>query len=190
MSLAHPPDKNAQMTLEDFERFLALPENDGRLFELIDGAPREKMPTEQHAEIQMRIAGEIYIYLKQHPGGRVTTEARHRASTDTLNDRLPDVAYTRPERVQPVVKRGAVPQLPDLCVEVKSPSDTYLGLRAKAAYYLSHGSTLVWLVFPDQQVVEVHTADAPITSVGIDGALSGMTVLPGFTLPLSLIFEG
>lgn len=188
MSLAQTPDKNAQMTTEDFERFLALPENGGRLFELIHGEPVEKIPTEQHAEIQMRIAGEIYIYVKQNPGGRVTTEARHRASGDSLNDRLPDVAYTTPERLQPVVKRGAVPQLPDLCVEIKSPSDSYLSLRAKAAYYLENGSQLVWLVFPDQQAVEVHTADAPISTLGIDD--SGADVLPGFTLPLKLIFEG
>ena len=35
-------------TIEEFERFLALPENADRLFELIDGEIVEKMPTEEH----------------------------------------------------------------------------------------------------------------------------------------------
>lgn len=178
------------MTVKAFEQFLAAPENVGRLFELIDGVIVEKMPTEQHAEIQTRIAGEIYIYVKAHPGGRVTSEARHRARNDQYNDRLPDVAYTTPARVKPVVKKGAVTHLPDLCVEIKSPSDTYLGMRAKAAYYLENGAKLVWLVFPDKQAVEVHTADSPISTLGINDSLTGGTVLPDFTLALKLIFEG
>lgn len=178
------------MSLKDFEHFLAAPENEGRLFELIHGEIVEKMSTEQHAEIQIRIAGEIYIYVKNNPGGRVTSEARHRPRGDHYNDRLPDVAYTTPARVKPVVKKGAVPHLPDLCVEIKSPSDTYLGMRAKAAYYLENGAKLVWLIFPEKHAVEVHTADSPITTLGIDETLTGEEILPNFTLPLKLIFEG
>ncbi len=178
------------MTVKAFEHFLAEPDHQNRLFELIDGEPVEKMPTEEHAELQTRIAGEIYIYVKNNPGGRVTSEARHRARGDQHNDRLPDVAYTHPERVKPVVKRGAVTHLPDLCVEIKSPSDTYIGLRAKAAYYLENGAKVVWLVFPDKQAIEIHTDHSPITTLGINDSLNGGDVLPNFSLPLKTIFEG
>lgn len=134
-----------QMTVKEFEHFLAEPDHQNRLFELIDGEPVEKMP---------------------------------------------DVAYTHPERVKPVVKRGAVTHLPDLCVEIKSSSDSYIGLRAKAAYHLENGVKIVWLVFPDKQAIEIHTDHSPITTLGINDNLNGGEVLPNFSLPLKIVFEG
>src|SRR5579871_3815437 len=94
------------VTLADFEHFVALPENADRRFELINGEIVEKMPTEEHGLIGGRFYGEIYIYLKTHPIGRVTVEARHGLPEDSKNDRLPDVAFTSNDRALPVVKKG------------------------------------------------------------------------------------
>src|SRR4051794_37723676 len=113
--------QKTRLTVQGFDEFITLPENADGLFELINGEIVEKVPTEEHGLIAGRIYGEIYLYLKTHPIGRATVEARHRAPDDTGNDRLPDVAFTRSERALPLTKKGAVPQLPDLAVEVKSP---------------------------------------------------------------------
>ncbi len=40
-------------TVDEFEELLKLPENAGRLLELIDGEIVEKMPTEEHGSIAL-----------------------------------------------------------------------------------------------------------------------------------------
>lgn len=112
-------------TYGEFEPFIAAPENHDRRFELINGEIVEVSPTEEHATLAARISGEIYAYLKQHPIGRVGVEPRHKMPEDNHHALLPDVAFTSHERAFPIVKRGVVPQLPDLAVEIKSPDDSY-----------------------------------------------------------------
>jgi len=105
------------------------------------------------------------------------------------NEFIPDVAYISKARMPERPERGA-PIPPDLAVEVKSPTDSKRQLRKKAERYLDLGTSLVWLVFPDEQIVEVYSAKAnDVQTVGIDGVLSGENVLPDFTLPVHVIFE-
>lgn len=175
-------------TVEEFERFLALPENADRLFELIDGEIVEKMPTEEHGLIQVNVAAELRNYAKPRELGRVTVEPRHQTPEDRYNSRLPDIAFTSKERALPLVTKGAVPQLPDLAVEIQSPDDSLRKMRAKAAYYLANGSRLVWLVLPEKRLVEVYRADGEVDILTENDTLDGGDVLPGFTLPVQEIF--
>jgi Uma2 family endonuclease len=85
------------------------------------------------------------------------------------------------------VKKGSVPEMPDLAVEVKSPDDSLKLLRDKAHYYLANGTRLVWLVIPEKRLVEVYTPDDEQILTEED-TLSGEDVLPGFTLPVRDIF--
>lgn len=176
-----------KQTVQDFEAFIGLPENADRLFELIDGEVVEKVPTEEHAILAALLSGEIYLYLKQHPIGRVAVEPRHKIPEDAHNARMPDIAFTGQQRALPVAKSGAVPQMPDLAIEIQSPDDSTLKMREKALYYLTNGAQLVWLLFPRKQQIEVHTADE-IRTLGIDDTLDGGDVLPGFTLAVKMIF--
>ena len=81
-------------TVAEFEQMLAKPENRERLLELVNGEIVEKMPTEEHGIIVLNIGGEIRIYLKSNPIGRVGAEIRHRNPEDDFNDRLPDISFT------------------------------------------------------------------------------------------------
>ncbi len=82
--------------------------------------------------------------------------------------------------------------MPDLAVEIQSPSNTLAELRRKAAVYLEHGTEIVWLVLPARLGVEVWRAGAdgePESEfLGQDGSLSGERVLPGFRLELRRLF--
>ena len=62
-------------------------------------------------------------------------------------------------------------------------------MREKADLYLRNGTQLVWLVFPDDERVEVHSADGSVTRLGIDDTLTGGDVLPGFAMPLRRLFD-
>lgn len=177
-------------TIADFETFIAREENADRLFELIDGEIVEKMPTEEHS----LIIGNLYLVLRTFVDprdlGRVAFEVRRKAKDDDHNARLPDCEFTSKERLLPVVKKGAVPQMPDLAIEVKSPNDSFISLRQKAIYYLNNGARLVWLIFPDQRQIEIHTSDSAVKTLNRDDILDGGAVLPGFSIPVKEIFRG
>lgn len=183
----HSPPIHA-VNIDEFEAFLELPENSDRLFELIDGEIIEKMPTERHGLIIFTLSGYLFIYLAENPVGRATVETRYRPADDTRNDRIPDLSFTRNEHLAEVVERGAVLRLPDLCVEVKSPTDKYVDFRAKAAYYLKNGALQAWLIYPREKLVEVYSQGNDIAVLTIDDMLEGGDLLPGFKLTVRTLF--
>lgn len=174
-----------KITVDAFEAFLD--QHPDGLFELIHGEIIEKVVTEEHGIIAVNIATEIRIYLKAHPIGHVGVEIRHRKPEDNLNDRLPDVSFRRVESAD-IVKKGAVPTMPDLAVEIKSPTDSYILMREKAQYYLENGAGLVWLIYPEKKFVEVYRKDADIDFLTVEDTLSGYDILPDFTLAVGDIF--
>jgi Uma2 family endonuclease len=176
-----------KITAQAFEEFISPRENSERRFELVDGEIVEKIPTEEHGYLASLLNARIFIYLERNPIGRVVVEARYRMPKDDHNAYLPDVSFTRTERLQPLVKSGAVPEMPDLAIAIKSPTDKTLDMRKEAWYYLENGARLVWLVFPHIQQIEVHTAE-DIQTLGINDLLDGGDALPGFTLALKDIF--
>ena len=174
-------------TVETFEEFIAHPENVGRNFELIHGEIVEKtMPTELHGVLAANLIIELGIYLRQRKMGRLGTEVRNRMSGDEYNSRQPDISYFLDDS-RPMVTKGAVPQMPDLAIEVKSSDDTYKMMREKADYYLASGAQMVWLILTEKQTVEVHRP-GKLDVLGIDDTLDGGELLPGFTLPVRNLF--
>ena len=85
---------------------------------------------------------------------------------------------------------GFVVVAPDLVVEVLSPNDILKETRAKIQQYLEAGSQLAWLVNPRKKQVEVYRMGAtnhPI--LGVDEELNGEEILPGFKLPVNILFN-
>lgn len=101
------------------------------------------------------------------------------------NDRVrqPDVAF---------VSKSRYPSLPDefeggpdLAVEIVSANEDVL---KKTDEYLESGTSLIWAVYPDEQVVHVFAPQRQWTKIDINGTLSGEGVLPGFSLFVKDIF--
>jgi len=168
--------------------------DDDTHYELIEGEIIEMAPPGgEHGTI----AGGIYYFFRrfdpQHKLGIPTVEAGYYppARRDILL--APDAAFTRIERAPDPFPRDWVPVMPDIAVEVKSPTNTLAELRRKAAIYLQHGTQLVWIIIPDQRSAEVCRLDASgeiqTEFIGEDGKLSGEPVLPGFQLELSALFS-
>jgi len=174
-------------TVSEFEAFIARPENSEKLFELIDGEIVEKVVTREHGIIAGTIITYFNNFLWQNQIGNAAVEARHRPREDTHNDRLPDVSIVIGNK--PVERVGATPYMPDLAVEIKSPTDSLKKLREKIHFYLAHGTKIGWLVIPEKRLVDVYTPDDEFF-LGEDETLSGGDVLPGFTLPVKNIFWG
>jgi len=173
-------------TVAQFERDYLSPEHSNRLFELINGEVHEKMPTQQHGLIASNINLELALYARQTKTGRPGIEVRHQIPEDKRNSRLPDVSFVCAKG--PLVEHGSVAGMPDLAVEIKSPTDTITEMRETAAYYVANGSRLVWLVYPNYRLVEVYRPEADVEILGEDDTLTGGDVLPGFALPVRAIF--
>jgi Uma2 family endonuclease len=110
------------------------------------------------------------------------------------------VRLERWQALTPVERRGFPPLCPDLVVELVSPSDEgprgSEALRRKMVAYLANGARLGWLLFPEQQFMEIWQpgADpaAPVVMERIEAAdgLEGGELLPGLRLELAEIWEG
>ena len=74
-------------------------------------------------------------------------------------------------------------------VEVVSPGDSARGVMDKALMWLSYGTRLVWAVNPGSRTVDVYRPGERTVTLGVDDALDGLDVLPGFICPVSDIFE-
>ncbi|MCY3582301.1 MAG: Uma2 family endonuclease [Chloroflexi bacterium] len=178
--------------LLDTDTFLdmcLLPEYRHNEYELINGEMVEMPPP---GFVHGEFAGEIYYYLRQyakkHNLGRVTVEAGFRSADDRYLVLRPDVAFLSHDRAPKPGDRGLSAVMPDLAVEIASPSDRLAAIRAKAELYLRNGTRLVWLVFPAEQRVEVHSEGGEMQSLGAQDTLSGGDALPGFTLELARLF--
>ncbi len=173
-------------TYAEYANIISLPENANRLLELIDGELVEKVPSFEPSEIAITISFYFKQHLMEHRIGYVTG-ADGGYIMDDENTFIPDVGYISKARLPEKPSREA-PVPPDLAVEVKSPTDSKREMRRKAEKYLSFGTKMVWLVFPDDQEVEVYVPDQDVRTVRKDGTLDGGDVLPGFTLPVRNIF--
>ena len=180
-------------TVDDVWRLSQLPENEDKHFYLIDGELFWDMPPGfLHGHIAGLIFHHLLVFASQHDLGKATVESGYYPADDRTTLLAPDVAFVRNEKVPLANPTHWVAAMPDIAVEIASPSNTVAELRRKAAAYLANGTELVWLVLPDQAGVEVWRAgpegESTTEFVARDGSLTGEPVLPGFELNLQRLF--
>jgi Uma2 family endonuclease len=142
-----------------FDEFLKLPEREGTHYELDEGElVMEPSPTFLHNRIRDRIANRLSQFVKAHRLGEVIVEMDFRLGPDTV--RNPDVAFVTAQHLQTIdVNRSPVDGAPALAVEVVSPSNLAQDMAKKVSQYLSAGTSVVWVVHPVLQQVEVHSSN-------------------------------
>ena len=174
------------LTAEEFYLFCC--ENDGR-YELVDGEVVELAPpNDEHGEIASNVDTAFNIYSRLRGIGRARVETGYTLRSGPDIVRLPDVSFVLQPRVEGR-GQGFPSGAPDIAVEVVSPSDTAAEVARKVAEYLAAGSQRVWVVYPAGRQVLIHRADGAVLSYGGDDVITDEELLPGFSLPLSEIFE-
>jgi Uma2 family endonuclease len=63
-----------------------------------------------------------------------------------------------------------------------------MSMRDKAEYYVQHGCSMVWLVYPKKRIIEVYQPGKDIDLLVAGDTLSGGEVLPEFTLAVGTMF--
>ena len=107
---------------------------------------------------------------------------------DTVRE--PDIAFISAERMPLDVRvRGYSEVVPELVVEIVSPSDSRDSVHDKAYMWLFHGVALVWVVDPETRTLAVYQIGSPRVILTEEDTLDGSPVLPGFSMPVTEVFE-
>jgi Uma2 family endonuclease len=175
--------------------FLAMGEDpNGRRWQLIEGELVMNEPSWTHSDTQVTIVVALRNWVREAPKrGRVGLPLDVRI--DDRNVYAPDVVWYREGRGP---KRGdpAPYPVPDIAVEIRSPSTWRFDIGVKKANYERHGVAELWLVDTAADVVIVFRRSAPNTLI-FDVSLELTTadtltspLLPGFALAVGEIFAG
>ncbi len=173
------------------EQFLALPEEDAT-YELVDGqaVPKHEpmSPKRFHARLQpilWRILEDWCSAAECPKPGSAHTEwaiLLTRQAQPWIP--IPDITYISHERL-PIEAMADEPcsAIPELVVEILSPSQSFGAVVQKVADYLEAGIPRVWIVDPQAKSITVFYPDAPPkTFTGSqtiqDDFLPGLAVVP------------
>src|SRR6266851_921931 len=170
-------------------------EGDGYRYDLLSGDLIRVSPAGfRHGRLAAEIARRLGNFLADHPtfGVVVGAETGFRLSRDPDTVLGPDAAIVRRDRLPAgQAQLGFLELAPDLAVEIVSPSDRWITVSGKVDAYLAAGVRVVWVIEPGPRAAWVHTAEGAERRLGADGGdiLQAESVLPGFRLPLSELFD-
>ncbi len=183
--------KITTMTIDEFLEWVNLPENADKRWELIEGVPVEMASSSKiNTIVAMLIGSFLNMWILDKNLGYVTgADGGYRISN--RNSFQPDVAYISYTHVNEL-EGNIFDNAPDLAVEVISPSEKPRQIMQKIETYLTSGTILVWIVYPEEKIVDVWRAmsDGSLNKrkFEIGDILSGEDVLPNFTLEVAKIF--
>ena len=179
------------MTADEFFEFCE--RNDGR-YELVIGEVIELSPVnDEHSGIASNIDSAFNNYSRSTGFGQAGVEAGYIVLSGPDTVRGPDISFKLVPRSARRQSEGFLPGAPDIAVEVVSPSNTAAEIERKVAEYLAAGSQRVWVVRSatrrEPRSVVVHRADDSIVTYTGDDVITDKELLPGFSLPLSEVFD-
>lgn len=121
----------------------------------------------------MRIGTRLARLLDQRLGGEAFTEC---AILTSGGVRIADVVWCSPAFLSTHGGElddwaAALSQAPDLCVEVRSPSNTYGELQERIALFLAAGAREAWILHPTGRV----------DCFGAEGLLTASRIVPDWT---------
>src|SRR3989304_674229 len=108
---------------------------------------------QRHQQVIKVYPGIIWNFVKQKGLGNVFD-----APIDIVFDDdevfQPDIVFIKSEN-QSIIGKNAIQGVPDLIVEIVSPSSTFYDTIEKKDIYRKYGVKEYWIIFPDEKVIEV-----------------------------------
>ncbi len=159
--------------------------------ELVRGVLHETMAAgHRQGKIVVNLVMELDNFARPRKlGTLVASDSGVWLERDPDTVREPDVAFTSAEKIPLDAEiDGYAEVVPDLVVEIISPSDSRRWARDRAQMWLDYGAPLVWIVHPDTRTIDVYRPGAATTTLHEEDSLDGQNVLPGFICPVSAIF--
>lgn len=164
-------------------------------YEVVNGRVVEPTPMSAYASaVANRLHLRLAAFGEQSGTGQSLMDMYFRLPLpdDPKRTRKPDLAFVSVGRWaadRPVPYLGnPMDVVPDLMVEVVSPTDKAEAVLAKANDYLRAGAPLVWLVYPGLRIVHAYTGPTAIRVYADADELDGGDVLPGLRVPMTGLF--
>ena len=157
---------------------------EGLLAQLVDGKLiLSPTPTTLH----QRVIGKLFILLNDLEGEIFFSPVD--LYIDDHNVLQPDLVFISPERIDIITQRG-IEGVPNLVVEVLSPSNVFVDRNAKRVKYLDLGVTEYWIIDPVNETLEIYTSedyDSPRLHLIKSGQLNSL-VSDSISFDLSELF--
>jgi len=148
-------------------------------------------PKRKHALAQTRFARALDEWAEKLDTGTAGTEWHFqvRPPGEIGRTLVPDVAFLSYKRMPPEEQETTeISRIaPDVVVEVRSEDDHQEDIDEKVRVYLAAGTTVIFLVDPDDKTATVKDAHGTRV-VGEDDILEH-SALPGFTLRVRRLFD-
>ncbi len=184
--------KMARLKEWTYEEFMALPEGGPVRYEIIDGELcMTPSPVTRHQKISKNLLFEIERFLRTNPLGEIFA-----APVDVVFSQeppqvvVPDLVFVAAEHLSLITEKN-LQGVPDLLVEILSPTTATIDRRVKHALYERVGVPEYWIVDPERNSVQVFRLSggryAPALEFGLGDRLE-TPLLPGLSIPLSNVF--
>lgn len=166
--------------------------DDGNRYEVIDG---ELFVTPPPVYAHQYASGELHItigsYLREHPLG-IIVSAPVGLVLDAGNGIQPDLIYVSNERRSIITERG-IEGVPDLVVEILSPSTRSRDRGVKQRRYAAAGIPHYWILDPRRrtlEALELGEEGYGRPAVYRPGAVFRPALFPGLEIPIDALFVG
>ena len=176
-----------------YDDFLLFPD-DGQRHELIDGEHYvTPSPNTKHQQVVGNLHFMIRSWLEKHPVGRVFF-----APFDVVFSHVdivePDLLYLSHACAAQALTAAHVRGVPNLVIEITSPSTRQRDERIKRRLYEREGVSEYWVVDPELEVVRVYRQYENVFARSLElSAEAGDTLttalLPGLELRLADVFQ-
>ncbi len=159
--------------------------------ELIRGVLHETMSAGiRHGKIAVRLAATLFNHVESRRlGTLVGSDSGVWLERDPDTVREPDIAFFSAHSMPLDADiPGYAEVIPELVVEIRSPSDSRREIHNKARMWINHGVRLVWVVHPNDRTVDVHRPGQAVATLARGDTLDGGDVLEGFACTLNAVF--
>jgi len=157
--------------------------------ELIDGTLVERAGGCPESYLTCVITGEVGVYLKANPvafqGG-----SGYSVRVGPQQVRLADGVVVRWKAGESRRVKSCIitDDIPAMIFEIPKPSNTKADIARKLAEFFAAGTQVAWVVDSRTGTADIYTTATDKVTVPRDGVLTAEAVLPGFALPLAVVF--
>ena len=153
------------ITVDDLDDY---PDDNGNRYELIEGELLvSRAPGLPHQLVLQNLQGLLYLFLRQHPIGKVAPGAG--AIFSKYDAVIPDLVFVSHERWDQIVANDRFEAAPNLVIEILSPGreNRRRDLELKKRLYGKYGVEEYWIVDPkDRSVTVFRLNDGVLHEVG------------------------
>lgn len=171
-----------------FEDYLALPD-DGVRYEVING---ELFMSPSAIMLHQLVSGRLFTSLTNilHEADGLVFSAPFDVHLDRYNLVQPDLVVVLREHFDVLAGGARIEGVPDLVIEILSPSNRAHDLVKKMTLYAQHRIPEYWVVDPILRSIAVHVIDGDGYALQTsEGGLAHSRILPGFVIDPGKLFQ-